>query len=236
VRQPIEGEIEIAVNTEPVWPESRRFKLADVSDIPVEGDSEELAEAAGEARWFWAEIPLSIIRLDTPHYVALYSPSRALVNVSSSPILAAGRAPGGGQAWLNSAARGQPPVTAQEALKAQIPNFAPAIALKLVPPNAHAVAVRSFWSGSAPAGTLQIEASVLGQDVERAWLEVSADDGATWTRTGRFQWGPPYVFRHKPGSWKEALSFRACAQDLFGNKGASEPLVFKDGQKRPPER
>jgi len=231
VRRPIEGEIDIAVAPEAVWPESRRFKLAETTHIPTEGDSENTSEDVGEARWFWTEIPLSLVDLDRPNYVALFSPSSALADAHSSPILAGGRSGEGAQAWLNTDVHGQPPLTASDALRTQIPNFAPAIALKLVPVNDHVVAVRSFWADSGVAADMTVGATVLGQDIEEARLEVSADKGLTWTPYGRPLWDPPYFFRYKPLGNKENIQLRVTAADIQGNRGLSSPLIIKEGQK-----
>lgn len=233
IKQPIDGEIDIAIASGAVWPESRRFKLAQTTDIPMEGDRENTSEAVGEARWFWTEIPISLVNVSSSNFVALFSPSQTLVSVSSSPILAAGRTSGGVQTWLNSSVRGQPPATEAEALKTQIPNFAPAICLKLVPANDHVAAVRSFWANDSPDGTFWIESTILGQDVERAWLEASHDGGTTWSKQGRPLWDPPYFFRYKPSNNKDSSLLRVSAVDILGNKGSSLPLEIKDGQKHP---
>jgi hypothetical protein len=231
VRRPIEGEIDIAVASEAVWPESRRFKLADTTDIPTEGDSENTSEDVGEARWFWAEIPVSLVDLDRPNYVALFSPSASLADALSSPILAGGRSAEGSQAWLSAGVHGQPPLTPVDALRTQIPNFAPGIALKLVPVNDHAVAVRSFWANLSSLDDMTVGATALGQDIEEARLEVSKDNGLTWAKYGRPLWDPPYFFRYKPQGNKENVQLRVTAADIWGNRGLSSPLIIKDGQK-----
>jgi len=234
IKQPIDGEIDIALSNEAIWPESRRFKLTETTKIPTEGDSENSSEAPGEARWFWTEIPVSMVNFDTGNFVALFSPSPELTNAGTSPILAAGRAPKGVQAWLNSSVRGQPPLTAEDALKTQMPNFAPAICLKLVPANDHAVAVRAFWAHEVEPtpGFVTVESSALGTDVEQAWLETSQDNGMTWQKSGRPLWNPPYFFRYKLSDSKENTALRVNAADIMGNQGASQPLWIKDGQKR----
>jgi hypothetical protein len=227
----VEGEVDIAIAQDAVWPESRRFKLTDTTDIPTEGDSENTSEDVGEAHWFWVEVPISLVSTESPNYVTLFSPSGSLIDALSSPILAGGRSEGGSRAWLDTGVSGQPPLTALEALQAPIPNFAPAIALKLVPSNDHAVAVRSFWDMSASTSDFTIGAGVLGQDVEEVRLEISLDNGITWVSEGRPLWSAPYFFRHVPSGDKENVQLRVIAVDIWGNRGASSPLIVQGGRK-----
>lgn len=224
-RRPIRGEINIAVAGEPLWPQSRRFLLAETQDIPLEGDTENAVEGVGESRWFWVEVPLKFVSFEKDNYVALFSPSEALSDARHAPILAAGWGDTKQNTWLNSTVKGQPPIQAEDALKTAVTYFEPAVALKLVPANDRAVTVTlegPLPEQDAPMPEkLILSASVAGQDVESAWVEFSTDTRA-WNRAAAPVYGAPYVFTVKrdrlpPGK----VRLRAAAQDLWGNKGAS---------------
>src|SRR5207302_1088162 len=109
------------------------------------------------------------------NYVALWSPTPALVSVSSAPVLAA--AWGGKEinTWLAKDIKGEPPATPKTALATPLSYFQPALALKLIPAGtpAHFIQARavSWQNGSPDHPKPVITASAQGESIERVWLE-----------------------------------------------------------------
>jgi hypothetical protein len=230
-RRPIPGEVDIAVSHEPLWPQSRRFLLADTRDIPLEGDAENAVEGVGEGRWFWVEVPLKYVSLESDNYVTLFSPSEKLSDAKHSPILAAGWGRSSeANTWLNSTVQGEPPFQREDALKTGVSYFEPAIAIRLVAADAGSVSVTLNdppASDTVLEDRLVLSASVQGTDVELAWVEFSTDTRA-WHRAGRALVGAPYDFTVKreqliPGE----VYLRAAARDSRMNLGHSDTVSVR---------
>lgn len=224
-RRPIPGEIQIAVASEPLWPQTRRFTLAVTENIPLEGDAENAVEGVGESRWFWAQVPLKFLSTEKEHYVALFSPTEALKDAAHSPILAAGWGDVQSNTWLNSSVRGQPPITVEEALKTGVSYFKPGIAIKLVAENspAPAVAIKEL-SDTIVQDKVTVAASVSGADVESAWIEFSTDT-KNWNRAATALTNAPYIFTVKRDRLLEGpVQLRVVAQDVYGGQGHSQEL------------
>src|ERR1019366_1859363 len=85
---PIPGEIWIALSSTPSWTAKERMRLIATDDIPLDGNSEYATDHVGESQWFWTEVPLESIHVDGDNFVALWSPTPALLSISSSPVLA----------------------------------------------------------------------------------------------------------------------------------------------------
>jgi hypothetical protein len=220
------GEVDVAVSQEPLWPHSRRLMLARAGDIPLEGEPGVALEGVGEARWFWAEIPLRLLSKDTPHFVTLFSPSVGLAG-GRGPVLAGGmkRKDGkGANLWIKTNARGQPPAGIAEALKTPVSSFEPAVALMLVPHvdgGPHVVLTGGPEEGSSPRDPFMVSVSVEGADVSRAWLEASAD-GQPWAPVGRPLWGPPFTFTARPAQLPSGeVRLRVSASDRWETRGSS---------------
>lgn len=229
-RRVVPGEIAVALAPEPFWPQNKRYLLTMTDDIPLEGDPDNGLDGVGEARWFWAEVPLKAVSFTGDNYVALYSPDAALKDAKRSPILAAGLSNGVVDTWLNNFVRGQPPINSSDALKTPLVSYEPAVAIKLVP--AREERPRLAWR-RAPAreaeiaGRVALEAEVEGADVECAWLEVSTDTRA-WRRIGRRAYGAPYVFTVSPDVLPRGLvHVRAVAKDFWESRGATPALPLR---------
>lgn len=231
---PIPGRILAAVG-------EARTELARTEEIPAEGDPAVPVETAGEARWFWAEVPLSSVRGDGPTLLRLWSEDQRLNGPASAPILAAGlqrsfeemksvpayhvteSTSGKTVAWLDEKTTGQPPSPLT-----QITFYRPALALKLVPEGAAAVDV---WLEALPEDrNLRPEehpvltARIQGEGVEAVWLEV---DEAGWKRHGRVLTGPPYQFTVRPTLISPGEKrIRVAARDIWGTVGHSPESWF----------
>lgn len=224
-RRPIPGEVQIAVATEPLWPQTRRFSLTSTENIPLEGDAENAVEGVGESRWFWVQVPLGFLSTEKDHYVALYSPTEALKDAARSPILAAGWGDVKSNTWLNSSVQGQPPITAAEALKTGVSYFKPGIAIKLVAENTPApnVELKELSDSIVQEKTL-LAASVIGLDVESAWVEFSTNT-KNWHPATASLTAAPYVFTIKRERMPEGpVRLRVVARDISGGQGASRPV------------
>ncbi len=221
-RRPIPGEVQIAVATEPLWPQTKRFPLTRTEDIPLEGDAENAVEGVGESRWFWAQVPVKFLSSEKDHYVALYSPTESLKDAAHSPILAAGWGDMQSNTWLNSSVKGQPPITAEEALKTGVSYFKPGIAIKLVAENSPgpAVAIKDL-SDTIVQDKITVAASVAGADVESAWIEFSTDT-KHWHPAGLSLTAAPYIFTVKRDRLLEGpVDLRVVARDIYGSQGQS---------------
>lgn len=225
-KEPIPGSIYAALSSTSAWKNTQCYFLADSRDIPLEGDTENALEGIGEARWFWTEVPLSEVNFEGPNYVAVYSPTEYFVSTASSPILAGGWGSQKVNSWMNNDVRGYPPLKPETALKTAITVFEPAIAMKLVPADAAqkiVVTIDAVADGRARTANKTFAASVHGEEIERAWLEVQGADGA-WRKHGRFVWDPPYQFTLAVDALPEGKTkVRCAARDVWGNTGVSAP-------------
>jgi len=223
-RQAIPGRVEIAVNAEAVWPQSRRFHLAETSAIPLEGDPENAVDGVGEARWFWVEVPLRLLSRDRNNYIALFSPSENLRDARSAPILAAAWGDTRQNTWLNSSVKGAPPSNAVDSLKTAVTYFDPAVALKLVKEVGAEIEVTLL--GPVPKSvtdTFVLSAAVTGRDIASASVECSTDE-KKWITVATL-WNAPYSFTLKASALpRGAVFLRVAAKDTAENKHASDAV------------
>jgi hypothetical protein len=119
------------------------------------------------------------------------------------------------------------------ALKTPITVFEPALALKLVPQGTEQdiqVRITAVKNGRERTANKTLIAAVAGDQIEKAWLEVSAD-GAAWKRLGRPVYGPPYMFTVRPETLPAGrVSVRCAAADAWGNAGHSEAVMMEVGR------
>jgi len=220
------GKIYIGINSSPGWDENHSFFLVSEEDIPLEGDPEEALEGVGEAKWFWAEIPLSLVSFDKENYVAIWSPDENLNSAQVSPILASAWGNKEVNTWLDQDSEGKPP----SSLSRSVTIFEPALAIKLVPPNKKRVSVEilDIGDGEEIKEKKVVTATVSGEDIVRAWLEISRDKSSSgvqeWVRTGRLAFGAPYSITIEPGKLEEGIHYlRVGAEDFWANVGYSRP-------------
>ncbi len=60
-KEPIPGDIYIAISNIPAWKAAQRYFLISTEDIPLESDPVDAINNVGESRWFWREVPLEQI-------------------------------------------------------------------------------------------------------------------------------------------------------------------------------
>jgi hypothetical protein len=224
---PYSGKIYIGINSSPHWDEEHSFFLVSEEDIPLEGDPEEALEGAGEARWFWVEVPLSVVNFNKQNYLALWSPDENLNSAQASPILASAWGSKEVNTWLDENSQGKPP----SSLTRSVTIFEPALAIKLVPANNKRVLVEilDIGDGEEIKEKRVVTASVSGEDIVRAWLEISQDKSSSgvqeWVRTGRLAFGAPYSITIDPGKLEEGIHYlRVGAEDFWGNVGYSKAI------------
>lgn len=229
-KEAIPGTVYISLNSTPSWKQANSYFLADTLDIPLEGDPENALEGAGEARWFWTEVPVKSIKYDGASYVALWSPTEYFVSTASSPILAGGWGSNKTNSWMNNDVRGYPPLDPSAARKTAISAFEPAIAMKLVLEGSQQdiiVNINQVAEGRAKTPNKAFIASVTGEEIEKAWLEVSGEDNK-WLKHGRYVYMPPYIFTLKPGLLAPGkMKVRVTAVDIWGNSGSSLPVEIE---------
>jgi len=236
-KQSVDGEIQIAVAPEPLWPQSRRFLLTPSRDIPMEGDSENAVEKVGESRWFWVEVPLKYVSLSTDNYVALFSPSESLSDARRAPTLAAAWGDTRQNTWLNSGVKGEPPANAVEALKTGVTYFEPAIAIKLIPRNSRQIQITAqAKTDDQWKDRIFVEASVAGQDIQEAWVEFSTDT-KNWHPISQRIYGAPYAFSVKAADVPAPKAgLRVGVRDIMENRAYSEILRVELGAVNPAKK
>jgi len=238
-KKAIPGEIYVAVSSTPSWTRKQSYFLVSSEDIPLEPDPENAVEGAGEAKWFYTEVPLKLINTPGDNFIAVWSPTNRLNAISNSPVLAAGWGTKEVDTWLNNNIKGMPPASSIKTVSTPITVFEPAIALKLIPASAPTdrnprVAIFKIEDGKAigkiPAPKV-VWSAVEGQSIERSWVEISTD-AKTWNRYGRYAWSAPYCFTLKTNEitmTSEGKAFvRVGAADIFENTGFSpEKNIFE---------
>jgi hypothetical protein len=234
-RRVVPGEIFAAVAQDLPLPHSRRFSLARTEEIPLVSDPRQPLEGVGEARWFWTEIPLSVVSTTTQNLVAIFSPSGALKGEERSPILSGARAEGSPTAWWRDKAEGEPPRNSEEAFQFPAVTYTPAVAIKLVSARDErpAVSLRVSPDRSVNGKNFICWATVEGADIELVWLEMSID-GRVWTRVGRPARGAPYIFSMARDFLpKGSAQLRVVARDVWENAGFSPTVSvpLKKGEK-----
>lgn len=233
-RKAVPGAIYMAVSSTPSWTRKQSFFLTSTDEIPLEPDFEVAYEGVGESRWFWAEVPLSLVNLKGDNYLALWSPTEALTSASSAPILAAAWGNKDVNSWVSHEIKGVPPSNPAKALSTPVTVFEPAIAIKLIPdteaaermPSVKITEIRDGKiRGKFPAPKIVCSA-VEGSSIERAWIEISTDS-KKWNRYGRFVWNAPPCFTLRmeeiPVGAGGKTWVRAVAVNQWENKGESEP-------------
>jgi len=221
------GKIYIGINSSPRWDKRHSFFLVSEEDIPMEGDPEEALEEVGEARWFWVEIPLGLISFDEQNYIAIWSPDENLNSAQVSPILASAWGSKEVNTWLDQEWQGKSP----SSLSRPVTIFEPALAIKLVPPNEKrpSVEILDIIDGEEIKEKRVVTATVSGEDIVRAWLEISQDKSSSkvqrWVRTGGFAFGAPYSITLDPGKLGESIYYlRVGAEDFWSNVGYSRSI------------
>jgi hypothetical protein len=229
-KEPIPGDIYLSLSSTPSWKATQKYFLTDTGNIPVEGDYENALENVGESRWFWTEVSLDAVNLDGPNYLALWSPTEYLVSIASSPLLAGGWGSQKISSWLNNDIKGYAPMKPATALKTPISVFEPAIAMKLISRGSEqdiTVTIEGVKEGRSKTSNKTFIASVNGQEIEKAWLEVSVI-GGQWQKHGRYVYGAPYLFTLKADSLPNGkIAVRCAAADVWGTIGYSRPVEIQ---------
>ena len=226
-KEPIAGEIYMAVSSSPSWKASQSYFLTNTKDIPYEADPENGLEGVGESRWFWAEVPINEVNFSGPNYVTIFSPTPYFVSTASSAVIAGGWGSKKVNTWLNSDIKGSAPLDPKNSLKTAITVFEPAIAMKLVPAGTEQeiyVKITDIKEGRENTANKTLIAEVLGSEIEKAWLEISQDK-TTWEKHGFYAYNSPYMFTLKADKLPAGKVFVRCvAVDAWGNTGESQVL------------
>jgi len=231
---PVPGELWMALGSTPTWTSSQRVKLTTTDDIPLDSSPEYALENAGEAQWFWTEIPLSSVNFGGPNFAALWSPTPALISLSSAPVLAAGWGDKEVNAWLAKDIKGEPLSDPQVALSTGIAVFQPAIALKVIPAGrSHPMRVRVIsWQNGTPSHLKPVlTGSAEGDSIERVWVEYDRPNRhgdvirGEWIQVGRSLWKAPYIFSLDQARLPHGkLLLRLAAVNIWEEKATSDPF------------
>ncbi|MBI4669105.1 MAG: hypothetical protein HY747_07940 [Elusimicrobia bacterium] len=233
IRSPIPCDIYLGIASTPAWRSSDSYYLVSCEDLSKEGSSEDALNGVGESRWYWREIPLSKINWQGKNFLAIWSATPEIVDVSSGPILAAGYISGGARAWLNRGISGAPPAKPEDSLETPLAAFGPALAIKLVPNHAAPpIKVDLVHFQENPDGYLW-EIQAAGANIERIRPEISVD-ASQWRAFGVSVFNPPYqvtVSRARiikeveellPGNKKlDQAYIRITAWDEWGNSAGT---------------
>ena len=133
--------------------------------------------------------------------------------------------------------KGEPPPDPKAALASGFSFFHPAIALKLIPAgNPHPLRVRLVsWQNATPDHLKPvITASVMGESVERVWVEanVKVHHGdvvrGAWSAVGRPLWRAPYVFSLEQGKLPTGkVILRIAASNIWQETGYSDSFEIE---------
>jgi hypothetical protein len=229
----IDGKIYTAISSTPAWKSNQRYFLCSAKDIPTEGDWENAITTTGEARWFYTEIPLEEINLDSDVWVCVYSDTNYFTTASSSPILAGGwreRGQKDTNVWLNNQIKGVPPLNPNNSLTTAIRAFDPAIVLKFVPKDSSTevkISVATIVDGRKDTDEKVFFVTAQTPNIERVWMEIS-QDGKSWQRISKYVYQQPYAFNLNLQSVPEDISgdffIRFAANDIFENVGYTPNL------------
>lgn len=230
----IPGSFRMAIASTGAWKTSESVQIARTDEIPLEGHLEFAIEGTGESQWFWAQIPVDRINPRGDNYLVVWSPTPALVQASSAPIIAAANGGKKSDTWLCQNNAGAPPSQPSKEPGVNISFFQPALGLKLIPQGpAHPVNVRliSWRAGTADNIRPVITASVLGESIESAWVEYGVRD--QWRRAGRALWKAPYIFSLDPRPLPRGrLKLRVAAVNVWGEIGYSDAFIIEIGEVR----
>ncbi len=221
----IPGKIYMAIGQTPSFTTDNTYFLAASNDLPREPLPGDYLEGIDSAQWFWAEVPLTAISGEKPNYLAIWSSSMYFVSASSSPIIAAALSDDNQQnVWLNRSIKGSPPF-GNDTLETPISGVKPAMAIKLVPENQYRVIIKGFKAEVLPNEFI-VSFTAIGEDVDKAWLELSYDK-FEWQRITRYMFRPPYWRTFKKGEISEDMFYlRAAATDTLGNTGYSKEIII----------
>lgn len=222
---PIEGKIYISISDKPSFFGDSGYFLADSFEIPKEPPENESINGVDCAKWFWVSVPMNRINSDKENYIAIWSPSDNFTSSKNAPILAAGYGESEEEnVWLNRSVKGMPPV-GNDALEMPISGIKPAVAIKLVPKNEYRVIIKNFSveiSGDEIVATF----SVVGVDIQKAWLEMSYDK-FDWQKISSFMYQPPYSITLSRNDLPEDMFYlRAAARDSYENNGYSNEITI----------
>ncbi len=150
--------------------------------IPREGSPVSAVKGVAESRWFWKEIELEEISSGSPNYIWLWSGDRELKCSRTAPILAAGI---GSQDLENSY------LVEEDEMKV-IKYFEPALAIKLIPPDAPSpeIEITDFYTHGIYPHKKVVETGVRGDYITAVYLEIN--DGSGWNPAASPSRVPPY--------------------------------------------
>ncbi|MDD2772104.1 MAG: hypothetical protein PHP45_00235 [Elusimicrobiales bacterium] len=228
IKVPIEGKMFIGISQAPAFSSQQSFFLVESKDIPREALPGETVAGTGGAQWFWAEVPASAVSADKPNYLALWSDSELFSEVSNSPVIAGAEAKHvEDSAWVNGSFKGTPPRDAGVSPGTPVNGLAPAMVIKLIPPNDAKITVKPLALAQDPQN-IMFSAAVEGRDVRAVWLEISYDR-FDWQRITSYLFQPPYAFT-VPRSQLPSLDtyfIRAAAADSLENTGYSKEVSLR---------
>ncbi|MBI4052205.1 MAG: hypothetical protein HY400_06840 [Elusimicrobia bacterium] len=213
------GKIYMAISPSASFSSDQSSFLISTQDISLEPQPGITMPGLGESQWFWTEVPVTRVSFDKPNYLALWSKTNYFTSASSSPIVAGYESKTKEvHAWLNRSVRGVPPRRMEGSLETPIMYLHPALALKLIPINQASVTVSPLETTNV-SGAVLLQFSVLGENVESAWLELSHDQ-FTWERITPFLRHPPYHFTLSSNMLpKDGAFLRGAAKDSLENIG-----------------
>ncbi|MEW5950369.1 MAG: hypothetical protein AB1637_00585 [Elusimicrobiota bacterium] len=227
---PIEGKIYIAVSDKPSFTSDSGYFLASGEDIPKEPLENESLPGVGQAKWFWASVPLSKINSDKDNYIAIWSQSDNFISSKTSPIIAAGYKESEGEdVWLNRSVKGIPP-SGPGATETAIFGIKPAVAVKLIPKNEYKVIIKNF-SAEIYDSEILINFSVIGADIQKAWIELSYDKFEWQKISGNIYSSPYFISLKKEDLPQDLFYLRVAAKDNYENIGYSKEIKIPPPQK-----
>lgn len=216
---PLDGKIVASLSQSGVF-QGNIYVITENSDIPAEPLENESLKNVDSSKWFWAEVPLSRISAEKDNYVAVWAQSKDFTDSKRAPIIAAGYMDDGVEnVWLNHSIKGALPSN-ETALEMPISGIKPAIVLKLIADNDYQVVIKNFNYEKVKSDYV-FNWNVIGSDITKSWIEISYDR-LEWRKFGSYIYSTPYFITFSTDDMpKDIFYLRACAMDIFENRGCS---------------
>lgn len=222
---PISGKIYVSIADTPTFTMENSYFLVDSVEIPKEADENESIKGVDSAKWYWSYIPLSKISSKKDNYISVWAQDNDFISSSKSPIIAAGYLNDDEEnVWLNRTIKGSPPY-GNNTLETLISGIKPAIGIKLIAPNDYKVVIKNF-SSEIEDNNIILNFTVIGVDIQRAWLELSFDK-FDWKKITNYLYSSPYSLTLDRNNLPEDMFYlRVAAQDNYENTGYSKEIVI----------
>lgn len=216
---PIYSKIFVSISNSPYF-KSDNYVITTTDEIPMEPLENESLKWIDSSKWFWVKIPLNKISEKENNYIAVWAQSKELTSSLKAPIIAAAKFNDGEKnVWVNHSIKGALPPN-ENILEMPVSGIKPAIVLKLIPENDYQVIIKNFRKKETEDSFI-FDFVAIGGNITKAWLEISIDR-IEWRKFSRYIYNSPFFITVNKNDFpKDIFYIRACASDIYENKGCS---------------